>query len=132
MPSLNSTHLLTGATDEAVRIFNLSDLDDVPSSASTAWIGLPATGPLPGCVREVEGHAHDVMGLGVFTKEVDGKREAWIVSASLDCTLRRWRWPDVLRAPVERKVLVPVEEPVTESLLTEEEERELEELMGDD
>lgn len=132
MPSLNSTHLLTGAVDEAIRIFNLSDLDDLPSTTSIPWVGLPTTGALPGCVREVDGHAHDVMELGVFTKEVDGKREAWIVSASLDCTLRRWRWPDVLKAPATRKVLVPVEEPPAESLLTEEEERELEELMADD
>ncbi|KAK4704048.1 hypothetical protein P7C70_g2170, partial [Phenoliferia sp. Uapishka_3] len=135
MPSLNSTHLLTGSTDESIRIFNLSDLDDSANTISTStvpWVGLPAAGPLPGVVREVDGHAHDVIELGTFTKEVEGKREAWIMSASLDGTLRRWRWPDMLKAPKERMVLIPVEEPVKENLLTEEEERELEELMGED
>ncbi|KAL8286558.1 hypothetical protein RQP46_004575 [Phenoliferia psychrophenolica] len=116
MPSLNSPHLLTGSTDEALRIFDLSSLDSTPPSSSTTapWIGLPATGVLPGLVREIEGHAHDVMELGVFTKQVDGKREAWI--------------------DVQRTVLVPVEdgEKEKESLLTEEEERELEELMRED
>lgn len=75
------------------------------------------------------------MQLGVFTKEAEGgRREAWIVSASLDGTLRRWRWPDVLRDEVERKVVVQPEEEEKkkESLLTEEEERELEELMGEE
>ena len=63
---------------------------------------LPTTGALPCCVRKANDHAHDVMVLGVFTKELAGTRDAWIVSASLECTLRRWRWPDVRKVPATR------------------------------
>lgn len=78
-------------------------------------------------VKEVEGHSHDVIELGVFTKEVEGKKEAWILSASVDGTLRRWKWPDVLTALPVTKVLIPVDE--EESVMTAEEERELEEML---
>lgn len=78
-------------------------------------------------VKEVEGHSHDVIELAVFTKEVEGKKEAWILSASVDGTLRRWRWPDVLTALPVIKVLIPVDE--EESVMTAEEERELEEML---
>lgn len=55
-----------------------------------------------------------------------------MLSASLDGTLRRWRWPEVLEVPKERKVLIPVEvEEEGKGGMTAEEERELEELMGE-
>lgn len=88
---------------------------------------------LPGLVKEIQGHSHDVTFLGTYMKVVEGKNEAWILSASIDGTLRRWPWPDVLREDkkTQEKIIVEVEEGRT-SLLTEEEERELEELMRDD
>lgn len=46
-------------------------------------------------IREIEGHWHDVTGLGVWLKETNLKegrgKEVWIVSASVDLTIRRWR-----------------------------------------
>jgi WD40 repeat protein len=129
LPSLNSNHVLTGAIDESIRIFDLAELDDQVVS-KVPWAGIPAEGKLPGMVQDVEGHSHDVIDLGVFMKDVDGKREAWILSASVDGTLRRWKWPEMLVAAPPKKVLVQVDEPTNG--MTEEEERELELLMGDD
>jgi ABC-type uncharacterized transport system ATPase subunit len=52
------------------------------------------------------------------------------LSASVDGTLRRWKWPEMLVAAPPKKVLVQVDEPTNG--MTEEEESELELLMGDD
>lgn len=111
-----------------------------PSSsreAQRAWRGVPSApgAKLDGCVRAIEGHAHEVVQLCAYA---DRAGELWVLSASLDATLRRWRWSEIRERAGERLVLVPVEdEPQAggqdkESLLTEEEERELAELMGED
>lgn len=74
-------------------------------------------------------------------KEGRGK-EVWIISASVDLTIRRWRLADLV-APVkplqDQKAVAPVAPPVPEPTtteagggLTEEEERELAELMDED
>jgi len=133
LPTLGSSHLLTGSADEQLRIFDLNMLD--PTSPSATWSGDP-TAPgekLDGLVREVEGHTHDIVDLGVYTVEGEGgKTEGWVLSASLDGTLRRWKWPEMLTVPKERTVLIPVEvEEEKHGGMTAEEERELEELMGE-
>lgn len=131
-------YLLTGASDELLRVWDLDSpaLDPSPSrEAQRAWRGVPVPGSqrLEGCVRAVEGHAHEVVQLCAYAG-ADG--ELWVLSASLDGTLRRWKWSEVREGEGDRLVLVPVEEKEQEqekeSLLTEEEERELAELMGDD
>ena len=49
----------------------------------------------PELLGEIDAHWHDVTALGLWMRvaENDGKRdiETWILSASLDATLRRWR-----------------------------------------
>lgn len=59
-----------------------------------------------------------------------------VVSAGIDGTIRQWSLqPDQLREAVElakNGPEEPKEEPAGESMLTEEEERELAELMADD
>ncbi|GAA5890168.1 hypothetical protein JCM5296_002837 [Sporobolomyces johnsonii] len=146
LPALSAPYLLTAASDELIRIFSLADSACDPDPARERrreWRGIGlAEGTVPdGCVREVEGHTHEIVQLRAYVsegKEEEGegggkKREAWILSASLDGTLRRWRWPEMLTEEREKLVVVPVvEEERKESLLTEEEERELEELMADD
>ncbi|BGO96973.1 WD repeat-containing protein 49 [Rhodotorula toruloides] len=129
-------YLLTGSSDELIRIFDLSDssLDPSPSREQKRdWrgIALDLSATPEGCVKEIEGHTHEIVQLCAYTTS---SGEAWILSASLDGTLRRWKWPDVLREKVDKLVIVPVEEeePKKESLLTEEEERELAELMGEE
>ncbi|GAA6000149.1 uncharacterized protein JCM10292_004007 [Rhodotorula paludigena] len=143
--------LLTGASDELIRAFDLSlaALDPSPTrEAQRAWRGAPLReGSVPeGCVREVEGHTHEVVQLRAYRSRGDGGA-LWVLSAGLDGTLRRWRWDEMRSEKRDRIVLIPVEGGIGaargkedegdkadkgESLLTEEEERELAELMGDD
>jgi WD40 repeat protein len=136
LPSLNSSHLITGSTDESIRIFDLSELDSQPPPKD-AWIGLAALpeSKLPGMIVEVEGHSHDIIDLGMYTRvDEEGKMEAWLLSSSVDGTLRRWKWPEVLipnQKPIGKIIQVDAEI-VENNLLTEEEERELAELMGED
>lgn len=129
-------YLLTGSSDELIRVFDLSDpsLDSSPTrERKREWrgIALDSSTVPEGCVKEIEGHTHEIAQLCAYST-VAG--EAWVLSASLDGTLRRWKWPGVLNEKMEKLVIVPVEEPEPkkETLLTEEEERELEELMADD
>ena len=94
-------------------------------------------------INRVEGHSHDIIDLGVYTLEVEVeatvaggvptmKREARILSASIDGTLRRWKWPDILTEKgISSDILLPTQEPLEESLLTAEEERELAEMMDE-
>ncbi|GAA5961347.1 hypothetical protein JCM21900_004491 [Sporobolomyces salmonicolor] len=154
LPALSAPYLLTASSDELLRIFSLASSACDPDPAREQrreWRGIGlAEGSVPGgCVREVEGHTHEIVQLRAYVSEgtaksQDGadegggkKREAWILSASLDGTLRRWKWPEMLLEERDRLVLVPVVEQEEgekkkEGLLTEEEERELEELMADD
>ncbi|KAF8516915.1 WD40-repeat-containing domain protein [Hysterangium stoloniferum] len=93
----------------------------------------------PELVGEIDAHWHDVTDLGLWMRVVEkgGKKriETWILSASLDATLRRWQLEELLN-PSQDKGLVPaiiqLIEPSTSSSLTEEEEHELEELLADD
>lgn len=61
--------------------------------------------------------------------------DSTVVSVSIDATIRQWsvRPADVQKAKEEAQNTKPQEEqPKEESMLTEEEERELAELMGED
>ena len=151
--------LLCGASDQSIRVFAISSTTDLASrSYSSEQIKLDPGRGRARQVSRIEGHWADVVDLDVWVKEVEGgKKEAWVVSASLDETLRRWsmqgrgcrrcqcrfrlvvetltpsasrsRWSDVLTPPA-----IPKEQVVEtkSSLMTEEEERELAELMNSD
>lgn len=127
----DSPYLVTGASDELLRLIDLSAsaaLDPNPArETKREWRGLPlaANARVEGCAREVEAHTHEIVQLCAY---VSRNGQQWLLSASLDNTLRRWEWPDVLVREMD-KVLVVREEQPEESLLTEEEERELAELM---
>ncbi|KAH9854087.1 WD40-repeat-containing domain protein [Lenzites betulinus] len=126
---LAEPYLLTGAGD-VIRVYDVSD-------------------PLePELLSEVDGHWHDVTALRLWMRRsaVEGEPgmvrvEPWVVSASLDGTIRRWRLSELLQPPPPpppktEEVEVPKPEPVAEvpeeSGMTEEEERELAELMDED
>ncbi|KAL4065362.1 WD40-repeat-containing domain protein [Scleroderma citrinum] len=98
-------------------------------------------------VGEIDAHWHDVTALRLWLRtrrnEAGKTRiEPFIVSASLDGTIRKWRFselatstPENPLSPTHPVVISPVPEPKGDaktSELTEEEERELAELMGDD
>lgn len=133
----DSPYLATGSSDELFRLIDLSSsaaLDPNPArEAKREWRGLPlaATAPVEGCVRAVEAHTHEVVQLCAYVSS--DRQQQWLLSASLDNTLRRWKWPDVLTQEMDKVVVVKETTAAEEeSLLTEEEERELAELMGDD
>lgn len=107
------------------------------------WLGIAVDegSNLPGLIKEVQGHSHDIIDLNIYIKYVDiidevegkskGKKsEAWILSASIDGTLRRWQWPNILTEEVKVKLDLP-EEVKEKTGMTEEEERELEEMMAE-
>ncbi|KAI0637110.1 WD40 repeat-like protein [Trametes polyzona] len=125
---LAEPYLLTGAGD-VIRVYDVSAPEE------------------PELLAEVDAHWHDVTALRLWMRRsaVEGEPgrvrvEPWVVSASLDGTIRRWRLSELLQPPpppppkeVEAK---KPEEPAAKapegSGMTEEEERELAELMGDD
>jgi len=101
----------------------------------------------PEILGEIDAHWHDVTAVKLWmrtSKNEAGQTriEPWIVSTSLDGTIRKWRFselatstPDNPAGRTEPVVISPVPEPVGDAPageLTEEEERELAELMGED
>ncbi|CAO3676248.1 unnamed protein product [Rhizopus stolonifer] len=73
----------------------------------------------------IEGHFDEVSSLDVYGSTV--------YSGSLDCSIRRWPLTDAaLKEYIEAKDKKKVEEEPSKSGLTEEEERELAELLSDD
>ncbi|KZT69040.1 WD40 repeat-like protein [Daedalea quercina L-15889] len=126
---LGEPYLLTGAGD-IIRVYDVSTLEE------------------PELIREVDAHWHDVIALRLWmrTTPVEGAEgklqvEPWIVSTSLDGTIRKWRLSELLAPPLPAsKVTTPKPEPkATPDVppsdgyqMSEEEERELAELMGED
>ncbi|ETW85708.1 hypothetical protein HETIRDRAFT_443591 [Heterobasidion irregulare TC 32-1] len=114
---------LLGGSGDLIRVYDISSLEE------------------PEFIREVEGHWHDVTHLRVWLRDrKEGKgKEVWIVSASLDGTIRKWRLADIVvppkPVPEEKKeatIAVPPPKAGGAFEMTEEEERELAELMEDD
>jgi hypothetical protein len=114
--------ILLTASGDLLRTYDVSEPDD------------------PQLLSEVDAHWHDITAIKLWVRKNvgdDGRTrvEPWIVTTSLDKTIRRWRLAELLK-PAPPTLVVKVEEvkaaaPST-SDLTEEEERELAELMGDD
>ncbi|KAK9897903.1 WD40 repeat-like protein [Cystobasidium minutum MCA 4210] len=172
-------YAITGSTDEQIRIWDLSLVSDhageigdgskstkhLVSAADAADQYKDGKKP-PGMVYELEGHFHEVIKLAVWSstgetqlevededelsKPSEQREETYIVSAGLDCTLRKWRLRDGLElakaaaksknkpedmTDVEKETLRDIragrhDAPKT-AVMTAEEERELAELMGE-
>ena len=76
-PKLDSDafpYLIAGSGD-SIRVYDISSLDEAE------------------LIRKVEGHWHDVTHLRMWVQEsTDGTRkDVWVVSGSLDGTLRKWK-----------------------------------------
>lgn len=117
IPSLDETYLFT-ASGDVIRSWDTSDLDDKVEQRN-----------------EIDGHWHDVTLLDAWFSSPD----VYLMSASLDGTIRRWKVEDLLipKLPGEKADSEGNAHPVTSQQapggLTEEEERELDELLnGDD
>ena len=73
--SINDATYLITACGDTLRVFDASTSLDAPE-----------------LLNEVDAHAHEVTDLKVWIKtdRTDGRPELWVVSASLDGTIRRW------------------------------------------
>ena len=109
LPPLHLPYLLTGSTDEHIRLFDMSISGEIIPTVAPSMLGrsgnasggpnsgkTPSVGNRPRCIREVVGHTHEVTALAVWERAVvdeggKGKKEIWIVSSSLDGTVRKWR-----------------------------------------
>ncbi|TFK54822.1 WD40 repeat-like protein [Heliocybe sulcata] len=119
LTDLEEPYLITGAGD-VIRVYDISSPDE------------------PELLNEIDAHWHDVTALRLWLRKTVGEDgvsrvEPWVISASLDGTLRKWRVSEMIK-PTPPPVAAKSEE-ATEpksSGLTEEEERELEELMAED
>ncbi|KAH8108141.1 WD40 repeat-like protein [Cristinia sonorae] len=117
---LAEPYLLTGSGD-IIRAYDMSSPEE------------------PDLLGETDAHWHDVTALRLWmrkTKTHDGKTlvEPWVISTSLDRTIRKWRLADLLKPPPPKPVeeKPPVENTSDAYKMSEEEERELAELMGND
>ncbi|KAJ7756862.1 WD40-repeat-containing domain protein [Mycena maculata] len=119
---LAEPYLITGAGD-VIRIYDVSSVQE------------------PELVNEVDAHWHDVTALHLWVRQTvgaDGKTrvEPWVISTSLDGTIRKWRLAELLThsppLPVDvAKVTQAAPAPQAGSTfeITEEEEQELAELL---
>ncbi|KAG9030772.1 hypothetical protein FRB95_003531 [Tulasnella sp. JGI-2019a] len=88
---------------------------------------------------EVDVHSQPVTSLGIWRKETPEGAAPWIVSGSLDGTLRRWDLAELVAGKIPKAVAPDLSKIAAEgntggklSALTEEEERELAEMMAED
>ncbi|KAJ7261379.1 WD40-repeat-containing domain protein [Mycena haematopus] len=119
---LAEPYLITGSGD-IIRVYDVSSLQE------------------PDLINEVDAHWHDVTGLHLWIRQTVGadsktRVEPWVVSTSLDGTIRKWRLADLLaQSPPARPEPPKVKKaaPAAQSkfTMTEEEERELAELLDD-
>ncbi|KAF7311609.1 Argonaute-like protein [Mycena kentingensis (nom. inval.)] len=112
---LNEPYVLTGSGD-VIRVYDIS------------------TPAKPELLNEIDAHWHDVTALQLWIRPLAGKpelAEPWVVSTSLDGTVRKWRVADALN-PQPRQPLPKKEKKKAGFEMTEDEERELAELMDDD
>ncbi|WRT63755.1 uncharacterized protein IL334_000680 [Kwoniella shivajii] len=113
--------LLTGSEDEHIRIFDHESILDITSTSDAN------AGKLYGMIQ---GHCGEVSVLRVWWSDGNGIESGWyVISGGLDSTLRRWGVKDILNPPV---LNYEPEEVKESSGMTEEEERELAELMSDE
>ncbi|KAJ3574556.1 hypothetical protein NP233_g1688 [Leucocoprinus birnbaumii] len=121
LTDIGEPYLITGS-DDMIRVYDLSTFDE------------------PEMIREVDAHWHDVLTLRLWIRKSIGddgiaRIEPWIVSSSLDGTIRKWRLIELITPPPKaepvKKAPVPPPEPQGFQM-TEEEEQELADLMDED
>ncbi|GLB35131.1 putative WD domain, G-beta repeat [Lyophyllum shimeji] len=122
LTELAEPYLITGAGD-MLRVYDVSTAEE------------------PELVRELDAHWHDVTAIRLWKRETAGddgrtRVEPWVVSTSLDGTIRKWRLSELLTPapPAEPKAALPPSKAAQANVfeMTEDEERELAELMDSD
>ncbi|KIM32511.1 hypothetical protein M408DRAFT_327055 [Serendipita vermifera MAFF 305830] len=122
-----ATHLVTGSGED-IKIFDISALALGEGSADL--------------LGTMDAHSHDVTGLAIWRRQPtgetntgSGQTETWVVSGSLDGTIRKWKLQDLISAKpgLHPPSNAPPAQNTTQlGILTEEEERELDELLDSD
>lgn len=79
LTELGEPYLITG-TGDIIRVYDVASLED------------------PELIQEIDAHWHDVTAIQLWDRKYTGedgkqRREPWIISTSLDGTLRKWRLP---------------------------------------
>ncbi|KAG6879592.1 hypothetical protein C0992_000872 [Termitomyces sp. T32_za158] len=121
LTELGEPYLLTGAGD-VLRVYDVSTADE------------------PELIREMDAHWHDITAIRLWKRTTVGadavtRIEPWIVTTSLDGTIRKWRLSELLSPPLAQKeqgIPASVPTPCIQKAgfeMTEDEERELAELM---
>jgi len=122
LTNLSEPYLVTAA-GEVLRIYDVSILDE------------------PEYIGEVDAHWHDITAIRLWMRNFagdDGKArtEPWIITTSLDRTIRKWKLTELLSPPAVKTILeIQVQEQISPQVMsgmTEAEERELAELMEED
>lgn len=123
LTDLSEPYLLTAA-GEVLRVYDVSVLNE------------------PEFIGEVDAHWHDITAVRLWMRKIvwdDGKTrvEPWIITTSLDMTIRKWKLsellsPLVVKAVPEIQVRQQDLPQLFDSGMTEDEERELAELMEED
>jgi WD40 repeat protein len=142
VPGPAEHYVLTGSTDEQIRVWDTSALDTAPTKAKKTHMTSAADasdqykdGKKPaGLVADLEGHFHEVNRLALWSgrvQDIDEKDELYVISTGLDCTLRKWKVGELVAKAPKRAAGLKEVEASPEPALTEEEERELAELMED-
>ncbi|RDB20998.1 hypothetical protein Hypma_011422 [Hypsizygus marmoreus] len=116
-------YLITGAGD-MLRVYDVTSPEE------------------PEFVRDVDAHWHDVTAIRLWkrvTLDSEGRTriEPWIISTSLDSTIRKWPLSELLTPAPPTQTIPPPVLPLpaakpTEFQMTEDEERELAELLDSD
>ncbi|KAG6874300.1 hypothetical protein C0995_001525 [Termitomyces sp. Mi166 len=124
LTELGEPYILTGAGD-IMRVYDVSTAGE------------------PELIREMDTHWHDITAIRLWKRVTTGsdrvtRIEPWIISTSLDGTIRKWRLSELLSpSPIlkEPEISVPALTPSSQKggfEMTEDEERELAELMNSD
>ncbi|TFK42757.1 WD40-repeat-containing domain protein [Crucibulum laeve] len=124
LTDLGEPYLLTGSGD-VIRVYDVSSLEE------------------PELISEIDAHWHDVTAIRFWARKFTGEDkltrvEPWIISASLDGTIRKWRLTELLNPPPPAPLVnivasdkLPAIKEDEQFAMTEEEERELAELLDD-
>ncbi|KAJ7197204.1 WD40-repeat-containing domain protein [Mycena pura] len=117
LTDLNEPYVITGAGD-VIRVYDISSPEK------------------PEPIKEVDAHWHDVTALQLWIRQIGtdskARAEPWVVSTSLDGTVRKWRLDGLSSQPLEVARPPSAAKASDKFEMTEEEERELAELLDDD
>ncbi|KIK63664.1 hypothetical protein GYMLUDRAFT_95249 [Collybiopsis luxurians FD-317 M1] len=122
LTDLGEPYIITGSGD-FLRVYDVSSVDE------------------PELLNDIDAHWHDVTHIRLWmrqTIEKDNQKkvEPWIISTSLDATIRRWRLGELLvpQPKVQPEKFQVADSPQAQSgfVMTAEEEKELDELLDSD